>query len=98
MALPTRNIPDLRAARKIAVHLSSMHPGQLVDVTQQDDGDYRITYARAPSRRSVGAFVDGRPHSLPLMNPLSEETKEIIVGVAGGILVAGLVGWLISKL
>jgi hypothetical protein len=94
MAFPTRNIPDLRAARKIASHLSTKRPGQLVDV-RRDGEDYRVVYTHSPSEYSLGTYKDGRLYAFE--NPLSPETKQIIVGVAGGIIVAGLITWLVSK-
>jgi len=54
---PTRDIPDLRSARKIASYLSRCYNG-VVEVVRQDQDHYRIVYRSEPSPESafLGAY------------------------------------------
>jgi len=97
MSFPTRNIPDLRAARKLASHLSSTKPNKMVDVTQDSNG-YRLSLTQVPSHHSLGTFKNGRPYNFAAANPIPDEVVNIAAGVTAGILAAGLVTWLFSKL
>jgi hypothetical protein len=56
--IPTRGIPDLRAARKLAQHQSTVERGKIVNVSKDGDG-YRIVYGNRPSE--LGSFLNGKP-------------------------------------